>query len=51
MRLSGIIQLIVCAHCPFTLKDVEDRSWMFFFSYFMNNRMIEDDSCLINPRY
>ena len=28
----------MCAHCPFTLKDVEDRSWMFF-SYFMKNKI------------
>ena len=41
MRLSGIIQLLACAHCPFTFKDVADRSWMFF-SYFMNNRIQTD---------
>ena len=40
MRLSGIIQLLVCAHCPFTFIDVEDR-WMCF-SYFMNNRIQTD---------
>ena len=42
MRLAGIIQLLVCAHCPFTFKDVEDKSWMFFFSYLMNNRIQTD---------
>ena len=26
----------MCAHCPFTFIDVEDRSWMFFL-YFINN--------------
>ena len=31
----------MCAHCPFTFKDVEDRSWIFF-SYFMNNRIQTD---------
>ena len=32
----------MCAHCSFTFIDVEDRSWMFFFSYFMNNRIETD---------
>ena len=32
----------MCAHCPFTFKDVEDRSWMFCFSYFMDNRIQTD---------
>ena len=31
----------MCAHCPVTFKDVEDRSWMFF-SYLMNNRTQTD---------
>ena len=31
----------MCAHCPFTFKDVEERSWMFF-SYFMDNRIQTD---------
>ena len=31
----------MCAHCPFTFIDVEDRSWIFF-SYFMNNRIQTD---------
>ena len=30
------------AHCPFTFKDVADRNWMGFFSYFMNNRIQTD---------
>ena len=30
------------AHSPFTFIDVEDRSWMGFFSYFTNNRILTD---------